>query len=280
MPSSWFLPTSLAAPYPASTFQRAPPEANGLGVITSTPGWVRSSQSVRCFGLPFRVAMTTTESVTMPACSSEFQSSATIPALTTRVMSGSREKATMSAGRPDSTARLWSPEPPNDVVNSTFRPASVFWYAAMMSSYASCGVEYATSASVTFSSSDDAPASLPQAASANTATLPAAIKPRGRLAINVYLLDRLSARPYAASRGRASASRRSVAGGERRGPRRGRRVTTLARHTAGYGLGLSSCNDSSDDNPPSAGQYCGVVAWRRRGRLRGSRPLRVVCRAA
>src|SRR5215212_6195719 len=192
MPSSWFLPTSLAAPYPASTFQRAPPEANGLGVITSTPGWVRSSQSVRCFGLPFRVAMTTTESVTMPACSSEFQSSATIPALTTRVMSGSREKATMSAGRPDSTARLWSPEPPNEVVNSTFSPSEVSWYAAMMSSYASWGVEYATKASVTFSSPGDAPAPLPQAASPNMATLPAAINPRGRLAINVYLLDRLS----------------------------------------------------------------------------------------
>ena len=47
-------------------FQRAPPEVNGLGVMTWTPGLVRSVQVLMFFGLPLRVPMTTTESVTMP----------------------------------------------------------------------------------------------------------------------------------------------------------------------------------------------------------------------
>ena len=48
------------------TFQRAPPEMNGFGVITSTPGLTRSFQPLMCFGLPGRTERTTTESVTMP----------------------------------------------------------------------------------------------------------------------------------------------------------------------------------------------------------------------
>jgi hypothetical protein len=56
--------------------------------------------------------MTTTESVIMPLVASAFQSSGTSFAVTRRVMSGSREKATMSAFRPAATARLWSPDPP------------------------------------------------------------------------------------------------------------------------------------------------------------------------
>src|SRR5829696_7318966 len=174
-------------------FQRAPPEVAGLAVITSTSSRTRSSNVWMFFGLPFRTTRVTTESVTIPLYWFLFQAAETSPASTSRVMSGSSENATTSAGWPASTARLWSPDPPNEVVKSTFLPSSVFWYAAMICSYASWGVEYATRASVTFSSSDDAPASLPQAASPNTATLAAAINPRGRLDINVYLLDRFSA---------------------------------------------------------------------------------------
>ena len=72
-----------------------PPRATGgerVGVMTSTPSLIRSSQPAMPFGLPLRTARATTESVTMPLCSSAFQSSATSPALTNRVMSGSSEK--------------------------------------------------------------------------------------------------------------------------------------------------------------------------------------------
>lgn len=64
--------------------------------------------------MPLRVPMTTTESVRMPLVGPEFQSSATMPALTSRVMSVSRENSTMSALRPFATARLWSPDAPYD----------------------------------------------------------------------------------------------------------------------------------------------------------------------
>ena len=47
-------------------FQRAPPDENGLGVITSTPGLIRSSQPLIFFGLPSRSANTTTVSAAMP----------------------------------------------------------------------------------------------------------------------------------------------------------------------------------------------------------------------
>ena len=47
-------------------FQRAAPEENGLGVMTSTPGLVRSSKVLMFFGLPLRTTRATTESVTMP----------------------------------------------------------------------------------------------------------------------------------------------------------------------------------------------------------------------
>jgi len=54
-----------------------------------------------------------------------FQSEPTMPASTSLVMSGSRENMTTSAGCPDSTARLWSPEAPNEFENSTPSPAEV-----------------------------------------------------------------------------------------------------------------------------------------------------------
>ena len=41
-------------------FQRALPEVDGFGVITSTPGLIRSSQPVMCLGLPLRTTNTTT----------------------------------------------------------------------------------------------------------------------------------------------------------------------------------------------------------------------------
>ena len=112
-------------------FQRAPPEVNGLGVITSTPGLVRSSQVVMFFGLPLRTTNTTTESVTMPLYWSWSQ-------LATRAwrppgasMSGSREKGTKSAGWPAATARLWSPEAPYDWVKVTPLPAAVLLKAGI-----------------------------------------------------------------------------------------------------------------------------------------------------
>ena len=59
-----------------------------------------------CFGLPGRTIRVTTELVTMPLYWFWFQSEATMPASTSRVMSGSSENSTTSAGWPDSTARL------------------------------------------------------------------------------------------------------------------------------------------------------------------------------
>ena len=49
-------------------------------------------------GLPLRVTIVTTEPNGMPLCSPAFQSAATRPASTSRVMSGSTEKLTKSAG--------------------------------------------------------------------------------------------------------------------------------------------------------------------------------------
>jgi hypothetical protein len=64
-----------------------------------------------------------------------------MPSLTSRVMSVSSENSTMSARSPLSTARLWSPDAPYDWVKVTFFPAGVAWNAAMIFSYAGCGVE-------------------------------------------------------------------------------------------------------------------------------------------
>src|ERR671930_2273345 len=107
------------------TFQRAPPDVNGLGVSTCTPGLSRSAQVWMFLGLPLRTTNVVTESVTMPLCGSLVQSGETILSLTRRVMSGASENATTSAGRPDSPARLWSPEAPYEDVNETPLPAGV-----------------------------------------------------------------------------------------------------------------------------------------------------------
>src|SRR5262249_2694753 len=44
------LPCLIQAPYAAMTFQRAPPEVNGFGVITEMPGLSRSFQVLMCLG--------------------------------------------------------------------------------------------------------------------------------------------------------------------------------------------------------------------------------------
>src|ERR1700704_2223963 len=100
-------------------FQRALPEVDGFGVITSTPGLTRSAQLVMCFGLPLRVTNTTTESLEKPFSAFVSQLEATIPSLTRRDMSGVVENATTSAGWPESTARLWAPEAPKDSLKAT-----------------------------------------------------------------------------------------------------------------------------------------------------------------
>lgn len=93
-------------------FQRAPPDVNGLGVTTSTPGFSRSSQSLIPLGLPLRTARTTTEFVTKPPNRSRLQDSATSRSSTSLLTSGASDSATTSAGRPDLTARACSPDAP------------------------------------------------------------------------------------------------------------------------------------------------------------------------
>ena len=74
-------------------------------------------------GLPLRTMSTTTELVTKPSYLFWFQSSSTSPASTRRVMSGSSENSTTSAGSPPSTARDCSPEAAKDVSKLTPLPA-------------------------------------------------------------------------------------------------------------------------------------------------------------
>ena len=80
------------------TFQRAPPEVNGFGVSTWTPGLVRSLQPLMCLGLPLRTTKTTTESVTMPLRRAAFQPFETRPALDERRDVG-RERELDDVGR-------------------------------------------------------------------------------------------------------------------------------------------------------------------------------------
>ena len=85
-----------------------------------------------CFGLPWRVTNTVTESVTMPLYLPRFHLGETRWAPTRRVMSGSRAKATMSAESPFFTARLCWPDGPYDWLKPTPLPAEVFWKAGMI----------------------------------------------------------------------------------------------------------------------------------------------------
>src|ERR1700749_4663801 len=119
---SW--PPTLLTTYGASRFHFAEPELSGLGVMTSTPGRSKSSQSLMFFGLPDRTTNVTTEPNGTPLVASLSQSLETLPALTNRVMSGSTEKLTTSAGLPSATPRDWSPEAPYEVITCPPLPPS------------------------------------------------------------------------------------------------------------------------------------------------------------
>jgi hypothetical protein len=149
-------------------FQRAPPEVNGFGVMTSIPALTRSSQPRIFFGFPSRTTNTTTESWIMPPHRARFQLFGTFPALTRRSTSGSSESATTSAGRPAMTARVCSPELPYDWLKEALRPAFVeSLKASMIFAYASFGVEYATRLTLVFS--EAALAGRPTTAATRTA---------------------------------------------------------------------------------------------------------------
>src|SRR3954447_14601952 len=135
------LPARSAPPYAAITFQRAPPDVNGLGVTICTPGLSRSVQVFSFFGFPSRTTKTTTERVTIPCHLSLFQLGATRCFCTSDVTSGASENATRSASSPEATARLCSPDAPYDCEKLTSLPAEVFWNAGISAPYASLGVE-------------------------------------------------------------------------------------------------------------------------------------------
>src|SRR5437660_12260578 len=101
------------------TSHLAPPELNGFGKTTSTPGFTRSSQVRMCFGLPLRSTKTTTDFETMPWYAFSSQLLSTSPADTRRSTSVEIEKLTTSAGRPAVTALLCTSEAANEVVNLT-----------------------------------------------------------------------------------------------------------------------------------------------------------------
>ncbi len=125
----------------ARMFHRAEPEEPGFGVMMSTPGFTMSSQVWMLSGLPLRTTNTTTDEVAMPLVGVSFQFSSTRPSPTRRVTSVSREKWTTSAAAPLSTARLWSPEAPYDVLNSASLPSSVFWKSSKTGSLAASSTE-------------------------------------------------------------------------------------------------------------------------------------------
>ena len=180
------LPCFLQEPYAAMMFQRAPPDVNGFGVTTSTPGRMRSFQLLIFFGLPSRTTKTTTEFVTIPLYDCFFHAASTFPAATSSSTSGARESATMSASRPALTARVCSPEEPYDCVKSTSLPAAVFWNAGMSFPYASRGVEYATRFSFVSAEPSGAADPMPAVvASATASTLSVTITDR---AFNLMLL--------------------------------------------------------------------------------------------
>src|SRR3954453_1312180 len=125
-----------------------------------TPGLTRSSQPLIFLGLPLRTAITTTDWVRIPLVGVFFQLGDTCPLSTRRVTSGSREKCTMSALRPPSTARLWSPEAPYDVSNVAPFPSEVFSQSAVTVLFACSRMEKPTR----LSDSDElslAPADVP-----------------------------------------------------------------------------------------------------------------------
>src|ERR1700675_3450714 len=103
--------------------QRAPPELNGFGKTTSTPGFTRSSHVRMCFGLPLRSTKTTTDFETIPLYFPVSHVLSTSPAETSRSTSVEIEKLTTSVGRPAATALLCTSDAANDDVNFTPLPA-------------------------------------------------------------------------------------------------------------------------------------------------------------
>src|SRR3954452_11379593 len=122
-------------------FHLAEPELNGFGVSTCTPGLIRSSQLLMCFGLPLRTAKTTTVSAPMPLYDCRFHFESTRPASTSRLTSSPVERKTRSALRPFATARAWSVEAPYDCVNETPLPSAVWFQDWMILPMTVLGVE-------------------------------------------------------------------------------------------------------------------------------------------
>src|ERR1700733_11474935 len=111
-------------------FHLALPELKTLGVITLTPGLMRSAQVVMCLGFPGRTMNETMEFVTMPLVGVRSHEFETRPALTTLVMSGVSEKLTRSAGSPSTTEVACVPEGPKEEETVTPAPAFVLAKAA------------------------------------------------------------------------------------------------------------------------------------------------------
>src|SRR4051794_40013625 len=124
------------------TSQRAPPELNGFGKTTWTPGLTRSSQVLMCFGLPLRRTNTTTDFETMPWYGLLAQFLSTSFADTSRSMSVAIEKLTTSAGRPAATALLCTSEAAKEFEKETPWP-----YPASSFGKTVVGIEYPTTES-------------------------------------------------------------------------------------------------------------------------------------
>src|SRR5581483_3311090 len=127
---------------------RAPPELNGFGKTTWTPGLTRSSHVRMCLGLPLRRTKTTTDFETIPWYGFASHVLLTWPVWTSRSTSVDTEKLTTSAGRPAATALLCTSEAANDVVNLTPWPWGVSLYAAKSFGKTAVGIEYPTTLSV------------------------------------------------------------------------------------------------------------------------------------
>src|SRR5579862_1424695 len=145
-------------------FHFAPPELNGSGDTTWTPGLTRSLQFAMCFGFPGRTTKATTESATIPPCGSFFvQLLSTRPACVSVSTSSAFERKAMSAGCPATIARACEPDGPYDCVNETPLPADVDVHFAISFCTTGFGVEKATRLTVV-------PACLACAALAQTRT--------------------------------------------------------------------------------------------------------------
>src|SRR6185437_11527353 len=93
--------------------------------MTCTPDFTRSVHVLMCLGFPFRTMNDTIESVTYPLVGPLSQLADTSRAFTSFCMSGSREKLTTVAGRPDTTDVAWVPDGPYDCTTVTPCPALV-----------------------------------------------------------------------------------------------------------------------------------------------------------